>query len=156
MSHDLPTILKLQTDVASSEANGMSLSGVKASLNAVRSSNETPKINSVWRHYKGKYYIVAGMGMLESTEELVVRYYDPSDSLLYDWIRPLSEWNAIVQDGENKIRRFTEVEEQFNTEQEVIRRMLDRNIDWNSARTFVSEESFVEHLRRLKKDMIKD
>jgi hypothetical protein len=61
----------------------------------------TPRPHSVWRHYKGDCYVVHGLVMKESTEELEVCYSKIDKPLPLPWSGPLSEWNEIVQDGEN-------------------------------------------------------
>ena len=51
-----------------------------------------PKVGSLWRHKKGKYYIVVGECKIEATNEPAVlyrRYLYPPNTI---WARPLSEW----------------------------------------------------------------
>lgn len=67
-----------------------------------------PKRFTIWKHYKGELYFVIGITMQESTEQLNVCYFPLKKSQSFAWSRPLSQWNEIINNDENKTKRFTQ------------------------------------------------
>lgn len=60
---------------------------------------------TAWKHYKGGLYLVLDICRLEATNEPAVLYQEISgDPSAPKWVRPLSEWVAIVP-GTN-VQRF--------------------------------------------------
>lgn len=64
----------------------------------------------IYRHYKGKYYMVIGNAMHTETQEPVVVY-----QALYGakelWVRPSRMWNEIVDAKGKLTSRFERVDE---------------------------------------------
>ncbi len=62
----------------------------------------------IYRHYKGKYYMVIGNAVHTETQEPVVVY-----QALYGtkelWVRPARMWNEIVDVKGKRMRRFERV-----------------------------------------------
>lgn len=73
---------------------------------SIINNKDLPKIGSIWKHYKGNRYVVQGLGILESNEDIVVIYSCEHKLLSYSvpWIRPLSEWNEEISESQ---KRFT-------------------------------------------------
>lgn len=70
-------------------------------------SDQVPKPRSIWRHYKGDLYSVKRLVMRESTEEIDVCYKKFENSpLLFNWSRPLKEWNEMVDYNGTQVKRF--------------------------------------------------
>lgn len=69
----------------------------------------TPKPSSVWKHYKGERYLVQGLAVSESTEEILVCYTAQNDPLQFSipWTRPLEEWRQIVSHNGVPTQRFS-------------------------------------------------
>ena len=67
---------------------------------------DTPRPNSIWRHYKGGHYRVIGIVFLKITNEPGVCYDCEEDKML-PWVQPLSRWNERVNlaDG-GEVARF--------------------------------------------------
>ena len=65
---------------------------------------EYPKINGLYKHYKGGEYVVFSMATHTETEEKMVLY----KSILFGSIyaRPLSVWNEKVKVDGEMIERF--------------------------------------------------
>ena len=70
---------------------------------------DRPKQFSIWKHYKGEFYLVRGFAMKESTEEIEICYSNITSSLPYPWCRSLVEWNEMVEYEGKSMRRFTKV-----------------------------------------------
>lgn len=71
----------------------------------------TPKLNSVWKHYKeGTLYKVVGFSTREETEEIAVLYSPIEGDLLLPWDRTLSKWNEIVVFNGKPVPRFSRME----------------------------------------------
>lgn len=64
-----------------------------------------------YRHYKGNYYEVLGVGTHSETLESMVIY-----KALYGeqsiWVRPASMWNEWVETDTGTVRRFSYVGEE--------------------------------------------
>ncbi len=71
---------------------------------------DRPKINGIYKHYKGNKYKVLGIAKhSETLQEMVV--YQALYGEMGVWVRPLSMWNEEVSvDGKN-ILRFMITEE---------------------------------------------
>jgi hypothetical protein len=65
--------------------------------------DSTPKINEIYRHYKGKYYIIYGVGMNESDHTYEVIYNDVMEPMPLPYHRPLSEFKSSVITNEESI-----------------------------------------------------
>lgn len=86
---------------------------ILASWQAIIELPDTPKPSSVWKHYKGDFYIVIGIVMRESSHEIEVCYesLESESSLHIQWIRPLREWTeTIINCNGKNVKRFTKVE----------------------------------------------
>lgn len=69
---------------------------------------QTPKIGSLYRHYKGTIYRVNGIVWREVTEEPVVIYSEAENNvLLFPWERPLWQWNEMVEHEGRSVKRFS-------------------------------------------------
>lgn len=77
---------------------------------------DTPKPFSIWKHYKGEFYLIRGFVMKESTEEIEVCYSNLTKPLLYPCCCPFVEWNEIVQYNGNHVKRFTKIVDPDNNE----------------------------------------
>lgn len=67
---------------------------------------DVPKPGSIWQHYKGDLYLIEGLVMKESTEEIEVCYSNVKRPLPIPWTRPLSEWNELLDHNGVQVRRF--------------------------------------------------
>lgn len=65
----------------------------------------TPKLGSLWKHYKGALYRVLSIGVRESTLDFEV-CYSSLDQRNLVWIRPLSEWTETVTWKGQQLSRF--------------------------------------------------
>lgn len=64
----------------------------------------------VYRHYKGNLYEVIGFAVhSETLEDMVV--YKALYGARKTWVRPLSMWEELVEIDGEKVKRFSEVEE---------------------------------------------
>jgi hypothetical protein len=71
---------------------------------------EKPRINGIYKHYKGNKYKVLGIAKhSETLEEMVV--YQALYGEMGIWVRPLSMWSEEVSVDEKKILRFMLTEE---------------------------------------------
>ena len=64
-----------------------------------------------YRHFKGKDYMVIGLGKDSETEEMMVIYralYGDGDV----WVRPLKMWNETVERNGETFRRFSYIPEE--------------------------------------------
>lgn len=92
------------------------------------------KVSTIYRHFKGGYYIVHSLAHIEQTGEEVVVYQSLQDGEV--WIRPVSEFLEPVPDGKpnptGQKLRFEKVEN-FNNQLSLIstdnllRELLSRN-----------------------------
>jgi hypothetical protein len=69
--------------------------------------DSTPKINEIYRHYKGKCYIIYGVGMKESDHTYEVTYNDVIEPMPLPYHRPLSEFKSSVITDEGSVPRFS-------------------------------------------------
>jgi hypothetical protein len=64
------------------------------------------KLGSIYEHYKGKRYILIGMGKLESTGEVMAIYREFTHTSEWEtWIRPAAEFKkkfTLVEKTEKK------------------------------------------------------
>lgn len=70
----------------------------------------------VYRHWKGKHYLVIGVGAIEATKEKVVIYvplYEAEGPRM--WVRPYDEFHGIVEADDSYAlhRRFEYVGEEL-------------------------------------------
>lgn len=63
---------------------------------------------SRWRHYKGPEYTIAGISIIEATDEIAV-VYTPIDHPTVSFVRPLSVWAETVEWDGRVVARFTRV-----------------------------------------------
>lgn len=72
------------------------------------STEKQPEVkpDTFYRHYKGGFYHVIAVGKMEHNQKLHVVYESTKGEI---WIRPLEEWNEIIQDALYPAdqRRFT-------------------------------------------------
>ena len=67
---------------------------------------------SLWRHYKGGIYFVAGVATHSETQETLVIYHRPEMPDHYElppmprWARPLKMWHEIVLTPKGPCPRF--------------------------------------------------
>lgn len=73
----------------------------------IKKAPDVPKPMSIWKHYKGETYVVEGIGMHESNQEIMVIYNKADDSMPMPWVRPLSEWNEELEYHGRIVDRFT-------------------------------------------------
>lgn len=66
-----------------------------------------PFLEGIYRHYKGGYYFIEGVGKHTETEEYLVFYKDAEGSL---WARPLSMFTGLVKYKGELVPRFEQVE----------------------------------------------
>lgn len=74
--------------------------------NVIQSSNI--KIGGLYYHYKNPSapYMVLNVGLQENSHQPMVIYCPINDPKLI-WIRPVSEWNQKITDGDQSYTRFT-------------------------------------------------
>lgn len=60
----------------------------------------TPNRGSIWKHYKGNKYQVLGFSTCEATGKVHVIYSSYENRKTFH--RPLSEWQEVVLNDENK------------------------------------------------------
>lgn len=90
-----------------------------------------PKVNSVWRHFKGTYYVVKSVAFhteqfdqsKPSESALVIYQAFTSDPTV--WARPLSMWFERVEVDGKSIPRFTRVQAENEIELQAFLRSLD-------------------------------
>lgn len=71
---------------------------------------DTPIPLGTYRHYKDKLYEVIGFAVhSETLEDMVI--YKALYGEMKTWVRPLVMWNELIETGNEKIKRFTIVEE---------------------------------------------
>lgn len=63
--------------------------------------------DSIWRHYKGGLYTVNGIGILEASDDLAVRY-SPVGYPKVEFIRSLKAWQENVEIEGAKTPRFAQ------------------------------------------------
>lgn len=73
--------------------------------------NLAPTMNTLWRHYKGGLYKVRTLATMEGSLTLYVVYDAHPQPLARPWIRPLKEWNDLIEYKNESLPRFTLVEE---------------------------------------------
>jgi hypothetical protein len=72
---------------------------------------DRPEVGTVWRHYKGGWYQVVGVGRHSETLEPMVAYVRTNDPTKprEQWYRPLLLWNDEVDTDEGPQPRFRRV-----------------------------------------------
>lgn len=72
-------------------------------------TNQLPRIDGLYRHYRGGKYRVICIATQSETEEEMVIYRNVSLNMY--WARPLSMWFEDVGNGQT---RFTEITDESN------------------------------------------
>lgn len=64
-----------------------------------------PDPGTIWRHYRGGWYQVVGIGRHSETLEPMVAYVRTNDAEKprTQWYRPLNMWNEHVTDAEGAV-----------------------------------------------------
>jgi hypothetical protein len=74
-------------------------------------SNEPAVPTGRYRHYKGKEYLVIGIGRDSETEGEVVIYQPLYASDVAYWVRPLRMFTETVNVNGNEVKRFEKIGE---------------------------------------------
>lgn len=76
-------------------------------IQKLTSQNNVPKIDSMWRHYKGNVYKVIGHGICVDKIELLIIYKRSDVENADTWVRSLSNWMQTVETGEARFLEIT-------------------------------------------------
>lgn len=105
-------------------------------LNSLIEDSVSKGVNtmSIYRHFKGGYYVVQSIAYIESTGEEVVIYQSLQDSRV--WVRPVSSFQELVPDGKEnptgqkyRFERVTNFNNQLNMipTEELVRELMSRD-----------------------------
>jgi len=75
----------------------------------VREIDNVPDILSIWRHYKGRCYLVENIAVDAEDKHLVVCYSAIGQKDGRPYVRSVKEWNSPVISGVYTIMRFTKI-----------------------------------------------
>jgi hypothetical protein len=75
-------------------------------IQTVLQISDTPKVNSLWKHYKGGIYIIQGLCLSENDENIHILYSSTTNPLPIPWSRSIKDWHSQIYKDGKLIPRF--------------------------------------------------